>query len=241
MDTKFYFMISGFLFFFVFVFVVFFYYFKTRREFYDDKKYDDKKYDFHNSKKWIWEYPSFLSQSECRDIIQLAKKQGLQKSQVKDFNVNNNYRISETAWLSPSQHTLVFDIFDKIEKMMNISKKNFELLQIVHYYPNGFFKWHYDQCNDKEKWCQKEIHRLKGYRLFTILIYLNDDYTGGITQFKYYKNKKYTQGDAVIFRNINTDTCQIESKSYHQGSPITSGEKWICNIWIRFDCNQKKK
>ena len=229
-----YFIIFGFLLFFTLLFLILFYYISTNNECYDSNL------NFHDPKHWIWEYPSLLSKSECNEIIQIAKKQGMQKSQVKNFNVNNDYRVSETAWLSSSKYKIIRELFDKLEKIIHIPQKNFELLQVVHYHPNGFFKWHYDQCDEKEAWCKKEINRLKGYRFFTILIYLNDDYKGGITQFKHSKNKnkKYKQGDAVIFRNMNLSTCKIESKSYHQGSPVTSGEKWICNIWVRSNCNK---
>lgn len=207
--------------------------------YYQKKKYPLESYSnmFKDPNKWFWEFESFLSPNECDEIINAASKKGLNRSQVKDFKVENNYRKSDTCWLS-SSIPIVKQIYNRLEKLLQIKQNHFEMMQVVRYNGNGYFKWHYDQCDENEEWCKKEIEKYNGYRLFTALIYLNDDYIGGETEFKYLPNqKKFKKGTMVIFRNVDKNS--IEKKSYHQGKPLKSGTKWICNIWVRgrFDDN----
>jgi len=201
------------------------------------EKYNDKE-DYYNPDKQLWVYKNILTEEDCNDIIKTANKIGMNNSEIKNYELDTKSRISQTCWIDYKTNKTVEKLYDKIEKILGKSKQDFEMLQVVKYNTNGFFTWHYDQCNDKEKWCQKEIKRLKGYRLFTILIYLNDDYENGETIFRNNKKNKLKKGDALIFRNVNLDNCKIEYESFHTGSKITRGEKWICNIWIRGYCNK---
>ena len=109
--------------------------------------------------KWLWKIPSFLSEHECDHLIYIASKKGLKKSEIKDNKTDDSNRISETCWLSPSSDIVIQKIYDKIEQILQIPQKQFEMLQVVHYKPGGFFKWHYDQCHDHENWCKKEIEK----------------------------------------------------------------------------------
>lgn len=183
--------------------------------------------------------PNLITSEECNHIIEMAKKIGMTKSEIRDHKIDKTYRQSETCWIGYNKHPIIKKLYDKLEKIVNKPKKDFEMMQVVHYYPDGFFNWHYDQCNDKYDWCQNEIKRFNGYRLYTILIYLNEDYTDGETEFRNGDKIKLKKGDAIIFKNVD-DNCKILYNSYHKGTPITDGEKWICNIWIRGYCNLKK-
>jgi predicted 2-oxoglutarate/Fe(II)-dependent dioxygenase YbiX len=112
--------------------------------------------------------------------------------------------------------------------------ENQEDLQIVSYKPGGFFTPHYDACDGKKDYCQR-MDGSAGPRLFTYLIYLNDDFEGGETVFpKLNKSVKPKKGKCVIFQStVSPPDSRIILEALHGGNPVTSGNKWICNKWIR--------
>jgi hypothetical protein len=76
--------------------------------------------------------------------------------------------------------------------------------------------------------------RENGQRAATFLLYLNDDYEGGETEFPNlswrYKGRK---GDALLFWNVNASGAP-DPRMLHAGRPPASGEKWIWSQWLRW-------
>jgi hypothetical protein len=72
-----------------------------------------------------------------------------------------------------------------------------------------------------------------GQRVLTVLIYLNDDYEGGETDFPLvswrYKGKT---GDAILFHNVLLSG-QPDRRMLHAGLPPSTGEKWLFSQWAR--------
>ena len=70
-------------------------------------------------------------------------------------------------------------------------------------------------------------------RVLTFIIYLNDIDEGGETEFPNI-NKRYRleKGDVLFFNTLNNYEC-VTKKALHGGAPVKSGEKWVCNLWIR--------
>jgi hypothetical protein len=64
--------------------------------------------------------------------------------------------------------------------------------------------------------------------------YLNDNFEGGATQFpkinKKFKPKKYS---GILFYPMNKNGDKCHENSLHAGMPITKGQKYIANVWIR--------
>ena len=129
---------------------------------------------------------------------------------------------------------MVKNIFHKISKLIDLSKYELEDLQIGHYHPGQYYQPHYDQCyNINEESCQKFCNN-DGPRVKTILIYLNDNYQGGETNFPLLQQKfKLNQGNALLFENTNIQEKQVHQLALHQGTELVSGEKWIANVWIQ--------
>jgi hypothetical protein len=72
-----------------------------------------------------------------------------------------------------------------------------------------------------------------GHRLYTFLIYLNDDFEGGGTDFpRMNLCIKPKKGKAILFQNID-ERFDLIPESLHAGCPVTSGTKWVANKWIR--------
>ena len=73
----------------------------------------------------------------------------------------------------------------------------------------------------------------RGQRIATFLIYLNDDFEGGETQFpKAGIAHRGSTGDALFFANITPEGAP-DPLTLHAGTPPTKGEKWIFSQWIR--------
>jgi prolyl 4-hydroxylase len=182
----------------------------------------------------IKEYPNFLTDEECDMIIALSKDNLTDSTVYTETEnvINNSHRRSKQAWLYDNQNALIKSVSEKVAKLTNIPIENQEPLQVVKYESGGFFNPHYDACDGDANFC-KRLNGLSGARRITLLIYLNDEFTGGETIFP---NVPYTaipkKGKAVMFTGTN-DKDQIIEESYHGGNPVKSGVKWVCNKWIR--------
>ncbi len=66
-----------------------------------------------------------------------------------------------------------------------------------------------------------------------MLVYLNEDYTGGETLFlKTGVKVRGNAGDGLLFRNAAPDGTP-DPDSLHAGLPVITGEKFIASRWIR--------
>lgn len=184
----------------------------------------------------IREIEHFLTDAECDRIIALSKAR-LEPSKVYS-NTSDVYdtktRKSEQAWLKDDMDPVIASISKKVASSSQTPIGHQEDLQVVSYSPGGFFTPHYDACDGQEDFC-KRMDGVSGPRLFTYLIYLNDDYEGGETVFpKLNITVKPKKGKCVIFQNtLPQHGGKIPVEALHGGNPVTSGNKWICNKWIR--------
>ena len=156
-----------------------------------------------------------------RDYIINQAKDKLQPSEIStEKEVDSSVRKRETAWLDLDD-PVISRIVDRCLKFTDRPKENCENLQVVKYRPNGYYKPHYDSINDKNP------------RLYTFLIALNDDYEKGETEFPNLRRKyKMKECNGLFFHNLDNYELSC-SKSLHGGKPVESGEKWICNLWVR--------
>lgn len=70
-------------------------------------------------------------------------------------------------------------------------------------------------------------------RRWTVLVYLNEDYTGGETLFPRLGLRiRGRTGDALIFENVGPDG-RSDERTRHAGSAVVSGVKWLASRWIR--------
>lgn len=183
----------------------------------------------------IVEIAHFLSKEECEYLIKIAKEKGMEKSMVYTDNgdmVDSSVRISEQTWLYDTDNEFVKQISQRIAKFVNMPVENQEAMQLLHYHPGGMYNPHHDACEGDEDSCFR-MNKNGGPRLLTVIVYLNDDFEGGGTDFP---NVGITvqpvQGKAVIFNNVDMYTHEILQDSLHAGLPVTNGEKWMLNKWI---------
>lgn len=132
----------------------------------------------------------------------------------------------------PAMDVVIQMLRGRIAAATNLPLPVFEPAQIMHYSVGEEFRPHYDFLTDETAGWAAQLVRF-GQRIATFLLYLNDDYEGGETEFPAiglsYRGRK---GDALFFANIEPSGAP-DRKTLHAGKPPTRGEKWILSQWIR--------
>jgi prolyl 4-hydroxylase len=170
-----------------------------------------------------------LTEEQCRALLSYAADK-LKDSEVVG-GLEKNLRNSKQCWLSKND-PMISEMYHKLAALFNIPFDNAEDLQIVRYLPGQFFKDHHDGCCDNVDKCRQFLEK-SGQRILTVLIYLNEDFTGGETQFRNLDLKlKVPPGDAIVFFPTATGTNKCHPLALHAGTSVLSGEKWVANVWF---------
>jgi hypothetical protein len=107
----------------------------------------------------------------------------------------------------------------------------FEPSQILHYNVGQEFKPHFDFLDPGNANYRDQLNQ--GQRIATFLIYLNDEFEGGETQFPDIGLQfRAKAGDAIFWANVDTEG-RPDALTRHAGLAPTSGEKWVFSQWIR--------
>jgi len=107
-----------------------------------------------------------------------------------------------------------------------------EPVQLLHYSVGETFERHHDYLDVSVPAYAAEVARA-GQRIGTFLIYLNDDFEGGETDFPLVGLRfKGGVGDALIFANVDPSGAP-DRRTLHAGLPPTAGEKWLLSQWVR--------
>lgn len=97
-----------------------------------------------------------------------------------------------------------------------------ETLQVLRYAPGQQYRAHLDA-----------VPGLANQRRLTLLVYLNDDFTGGQTRFtRLAMDATPRKGDGLLFANCLPDG-RPDPLSEHAGMPVLSGTKLVASRWIR--------
>ncbi|KAJ0971911.1 hypothetical protein J5N97_019870 [Dioscorea zingiberensis] len=190
-------------------------------------------------------FHNFLSMEECEYLKAIARPR-LQISTVVDTKtgkgIKSEVRTSSGMFLSSEERK--FSIVQAIEKRIavfsQVPAENGELIQVLRYEANQFYRPHHDYFSD--------TYNLKrgGQRVATMLMYLSDNVEGGETYFpmagdaecscggKMMKGVcvKPVKGDAVLFWSMGLNG-ESDPKSLHGGCEVLKGEKWSATKWMR--------
>jgi prolyl 4-hydroxylase len=170
-------------------------------------------------------YEGLLTRAECDYLIGVAHDL-FQPSMVytKDRQaVRDTIRTSDGAaihWLieDPAIHALN----RRIAAVTNTPYEQGEPLQVLRYSPGQEYRPHFDF-----------VDVVENRRPWTALIYLNEDYEGGATEFvQTGVQVRGKTGDVLVFRNALEDGSK-DSLAEHAGLPVTAGTKYLATRWIR--------
>jgi prolyl 4-hydroxylase len=173
---------------------------------------------------------NIITEQEANYILEKTKDAFKDSEIIGGFNTS--IRKSKTTWLYKDD-PVIYNIIKRLCEQNGHQIENAEPLQVVKYDPGGFYNDHHDACCDNDSKCTDFIKN-GGQRVLTILIYLNDDFEGGATKFSTIgKDIKPSKYGGVIFRPLADNSDQCHPLALHKGTPVTSGTKYICNLWIR--------
>lgn len=162
----------------------------------------------------IKELPNYLNELECSMLIGLGESGELNIGRVENNRLG--YRKARVTWLKESS-PLVDRIKKDVSELTGYPIENQEDFHFVKYNVGGEYKLHLDG-RERPK---------------TALVYLNDGFVGGETEFpKVNKIIKPETGKLIIWDNTLEDGSS-DPNSLHAGLPVLAGTKYIAVIWIR--------
>lgn len=177
----------------------------------------------------------FASTAECDWLIARSKAhlqraaiyQGSTALEVSELRTN-----TECNLLFPALDAVSCALVARVAAAVGVTPAFCEVAKVLHYAPGEQFGAHGDSQDIRSPSLREDVRR-HGQRMATFLIYLNDDYEGGETEFisagLRFKGKT---GDALLFINVDHEGAPDHS-TLHQGLPPTRGEKWVFSQWIR--------
>ena len=119
---------------------------------------------------------------------------------------------------------------DRLCALAGLPPVQAENSQVLNYQVGEYFGPHFDFFEEGSGTAM-----LTGYgqRAATVLVYLNDDFQGGETDFPRIGVRfRGQKGDALMFRNVDAQG-RPHTLTLHAGLPPTAGEKWLLSLWIR--------
>lgn len=184
----------------------------------------------------VFTVTNFLPKAACAWIIERSRSR-LEAARVKnpekggatiEFNRSNT-----GTGFSVLESDLVLELANaRVAAATGLGRSQQEATNVLHYDPGQEFQPHFDFIDPAEPRLRHEVQQA-GQRVLTALIYLNEDFEGGETEFPRLDWRfKGATGDALLFWNV-TPHGGLEPNSLHAGLPPTSGEKWIYSKWVR--------
>ena len=170
--------------------------------------------------------PAFLTPAECAFLIARAAPR-LQPSVVVDPAtgrlIHDPVRTSSaTAFPFVEEDLAIHAINRRIAAVTATTYAQGEPLQILRYVPGQHYKLHSDALPGEAN-----------PRALTLLVYLNDGYVGGETEFPDLGLRvRGAPGDALLFASVDAAGAPCPA-ARHAGLPVRSGEKFLLSKWIR--------
>ncbi len=168
----------------------------------------------------------FMTEDDCQFIIDYCNSKNIFGRSKVDLvsgerDIVHPVRTSYSAVIDDRSNEVVKKVYEKVATITKISTDQIEKIQCVRYGPDEQFGLHFDSDNSNK-------------RIYTLLVYLNDDYKEGETHFPELNLKiAPKRGRCVMFTNVD-ETYDKILYSVHAGLPIKSGVKYACNIWVRY-------
>lgn len=184
----------------------------------------------------IKSYKQFATPEICQWIIGRSRLR-LKRAEVYDA-VNQSITVNETRTNSSASFNLLETDFinvmvqAKMAACVKIPNKHLEAATVLHYAKGQEITEHFDFIDPNVPNYEEQIKR-NGQRVVTFLLYLNDDYSGGNTEFpKLGLSHKGQLGEGIYFTNALPDQSP-DTRTLHAGRPPLEGEKFLVSQFIR--------
>ena len=184
----------------------------------------------------IRHFPGFASAAVCDWIVERVRRKlspALVWNSESESGTADPVRSNSAVELRLTEMDVVLAILRaRISAATRLPEPIFETPQAMHYAVGQQFRLHHDYLDPAVPAHVPDLKR-RGQRIGTFLVYLNDDFEGGETEFPAAGIKfRGAKGDALFFSNVSKKG-EPDPRSMHIGRPPTSGEKWILSQWIR--------
>ena len=171
-------------------------------------------------------FKAFLTPEECLHLARTADplfEPALVIDSHTGRTIPHPVRSSEEAVIGPTREDLAIRAINtRVAAVSNTDVAAGEALTVLRYGPGQQYRPHHDA-----------IAGTTNQRGWTMLIYLNENYSGGQTRFfPSGLTVRGQRGDALLFRNLLQDGSP-DPAAQHAGLPVTAGHKWLATRWIR--------
>ncbi len=176
----------------------------------------------------VLRFPRLFTPTECAHVASVAAAM-LEPARIIDprtgHRIAHPIRTSDGCAIGPAREDLVVRALNnRIAAASGTHIDQGEPLTVLRYRPGQQYRLHMDT-----------IEGAPNQRIATVLIYLNEGFGGGETQFPAANlTIKPRGGDAIVFTNIAGDGT-ADPLSRHAGLPVRDGVKWLATRWIRAD------
>lgn len=189
-----------------------------------------------NSDPLVRLLPDFASPAICRWMIEKARGR-LSRALVYDSSVRKTI-----AHHTRTNTAAVFNLLDtdivcvllqtRMSACIGVPFRHLEATTVLHYAEGEEISEHFDFVDPEIPGYEQEIAQ-QGQRMVTFLVYLNDDYTGGETEFpRLGISHRGRRGEGLFFINALNDG-RPDMRTLHAGRPPVRGEKWIVSQFVR--------
>ena len=170
-----------------------------------------------------------LTVNECEQLINEYSTE-LRKLDTLGTPIDN-YRTADGTWIYKDTE-LSLKIQNIIANDSGLPIENQEKIHIVKYEIGGEYKPHHDFFHPNTDYYENTMGTA-GQRTHSYLFYLNDNFTGGETEFPHKKIKITPKtGRLLIWRNLK-ENGELDYDSFHAGLPVESDTKYIAIVWVR--------
>jgi hypothetical protein len=181
-------------------------------------------------------FPEFVTDAVCDWLIAQARP-SLQRALIYDpvggQDIADHMRTNSAAGFDLMHADLVhIAVQTRMSAATRVPVDQMEGPTILHYAPGEEITNHYDFVNPRIPNYREEIER-RGQRIITFLVYLNDDYEGGETDFPEL-GLRYRGGrrNGLFFTNALPNG-EPDLRMVHAGLPPKDKEKWLMSQFIR--------
>ena len=184
----------------------------------------------------IQRFKNVLSKKECKQLI--SEYQDFHQARTHSGNLEYDKEIRKAQNAVYTEETPLLQKVREIiaEKTGTDIRQQEYPISIIKYEEGGEYKPHHDHWEHGRTDQRPEM----GNRLKTAILYLNDDYEGGETEFPNWGEKiKGRTGELVAWTNLNKNGTP-NMDTLHAGLPVKKGTKYIIVSWIRERLPQKQ-
>lgn len=181
-------------------------------------------------------HPQFVTDAVCAWLVEEARpnlKRALIYDPVGGKDIADHMRTNSAAGFDLMHADVVQAAVQcRMSAAVGIPVHHMEGPTVLHYAVGEQITNHYDFVNPKITNYAAEIAQ-RGQRIITFLVYLNDDYEGGETDFPELGLRYHgAKGNGLFFTNALPNG-EPDLRMVHAGLPPKDNEKWLMSQFIR--------